>query len=141
MTAVLDTNVLVSALWSPQGSPAQVVTAAYAGSFDPVVSEDIMDEYFRVLTSRELSLPVPAVREMLAWFRQFLLPLPPPLAPHRCHDPGDQKLLDAALAAQAALLVTGNRRHFPAHVPHVAIVSPAEALHRIRLPRTMSDDR
>ena len=91
-----------------------------------------MDEYTRVLMSRELALPAAMVREMLSWFHGARLPLPPILAPHRCSDPDDQKFLDAALSGSAALLVTGNRRHFPLHVPGVAIVTPAEALGYVR---------
>ena len=129
---VLDTNVLVSALWNPDGAPARVVALLYSGSCEPVVSADILREYQRVLRHPRLGLPGDDVAVMLAWFARFTLPVPPPGSPVRCAHADDEKFVAAGLAANAAYLVTGNRRHFPEHVPDLAVVSPTEFLDAAR---------
>ena len=47
--AVLDANVLVSAILSPKGAPAKVLTAWQAEQFHLVLSEAVLDEIDRVL--------------------------------------------------------------------------------------------
>ncbi|NLF38602.1 putative toxin-antitoxin system toxin component, PIN family [bacterium] len=124
MKAVIDTNVLVSALWRPGGAPARVIEAVYAGTIEPVVSDDLLAEYRAVLTRRELRLPRDSVNEMLRFFAAFLLPLPPAVSPYPCPHAPDKRVLDAALSGGAEVLVTGNLKHFPSRVPGLSIMSP-----------------
>ena len=49
MQIVLDTNVLVSALWSANSKPAAIVTAVLARRFTACYDYRILDEYARVL--------------------------------------------------------------------------------------------
>jgi uncharacterized protein len=48
MRIVLDANVLVSAILSPRGAPAQILTAWRAEHFDLVISQAILAEISRV---------------------------------------------------------------------------------------------
>ena len=52
--AVLDPNVLISALLSPSGSPAALVTRWLTGAFELVVSEKLLAELERALTYPKL---------------------------------------------------------------------------------------
>ena len=49
MNIVLDTNVLVSALWSSDSKPGYIVNAVIAGRFTACYDYRILDEYERVL--------------------------------------------------------------------------------------------
>ena len=51
---VLDTNILVSACWKPEGLEAQVVDLAIAGKIIACVSAEILAEYRDVLSRRKL---------------------------------------------------------------------------------------
>ena len=48
MRVVLDANVLVSAILSPRGTPAQILHAWRAAQFDLVISDAILAEIGRV---------------------------------------------------------------------------------------------
>ena len=125
---VIDTNVLVSAIWNSKGIPARVVDAIYAGTLEPVLSESILREYREVLLCKKFSFPADVVNQMLHYFKLFLLPLPPEQVPYRCSDPEDSKFLAAAIAGGASYLVTGNRRHYPKKVAGIEIVTPREMI-------------
>ena len=60
MDVVLDTNVVISALISPRGAPAQIYRAWQKGRFTYVSSPPLLDELARALS-------YPRVRKYLAW--------------------------------------------------------------------------
>lgn len=63
--AVVDTNVLVSALLKPAGVPARVADALRRNLLLPVVCTEIMGEYRSVLNRRRLGLPAADVDALL----------------------------------------------------------------------------
>ena len=128
---VIDTNVLVSAIWNPRGTPAKIIEGVYAGTFEPVVSEQILQEYSTVLKYKKFRFPPSIVNQMLNYFRTFLLPLPPEDTSIKCSDPDDTKFLSAAIAGNASYIITGNRKHFPRKVPGLSINNPHETLNII----------
>ena len=65
LAAVLDTNVLVSALLEPRGLPARLLDQATAGSFELVVSDYLLDELREVL--ERLPRLEPATRRDTSW--------------------------------------------------------------------------
>ena len=112
MRAVLDPNVLISALLSPKGAPARILLAWRAGAFEMVVSEALIDETRRALDYPRLRrlVPAAAASSYVAMILESAVlgadPHPYPLMV-RSRDPDDDYLL--ALAADAgALLVTGD---------------------------------
>jgi putative PIN family toxin of toxin-antitoxin system len=125
---VLDTNIIVSALLQPFGSPAQVFMLAVSGSIQLCVSGKVYAEYEEVLTRPRLQRPqhvvsaaLRAIRDRSFWVR--------PLEPIRiCSDPDDNIFLECAQAARADYLVTGNLKHFPASLEDTRIVSPRALL-------------
>ena len=128
---VVDTNVLVSAIWNPSGPPAEIIEAIYSGTLEPIISEQILMEYATVLNYKKFSFQKILVNQMLNYFRTFLLPLPPKNISVKCSDPDDTKFLAAAIAGSASYLITGNRKHFPAKVANLKIVIPREMINII----------
>lgn len=111
MRAVLDVNILISALLSRRGTPAQLITRWLAGEFELVVSDALLGELERALGYPKLRSRIPAPeaqRFVGALRRSACVVVDPDVVPPRSADPGDDYLL--ALAAQAsAILVSGDR--------------------------------
>lgn len=108
--AVLDPNVLISALLSPSGSPAVLVGRWLAGEFELIVSERLLAELSRAfaypkLRSRITEEEATAFVDLLS--RTATSVTDPPAALRRSRDAGDDYLLALAEAA-AAVLVTGD---------------------------------
>ena len=49
MNVVLDTNILVSAAWSPGKTASDILVAALSGQFNIFYDLRIIEEYFRVM--------------------------------------------------------------------------------------------
>ena len=133
MRIVLDTNVLVSGLWSPFGPPGKIVGLVAAGALPLLLEERILVEYREVLARRRLAFDPERVESLLAQVEaigEFIVAQP---LPERLPDPDDEPFLAVAVAAHADFLVTGNLRHFPARYRHgAAVVSPREFLDALR---------
>jgi uncharacterized protein len=109
--AVLDVNVLVSALLAPTGTPARLLFAWQDGGFELVVSPGLLAELARALTYPKLRMHVEP-EEADAFVAGFsrsadLVPDPDVAPPVRSVDPGDDYLI-ALAADQDALLVSGD---------------------------------
>jgi len=111
--AVIDTNILVSALLRPAGPPGQVMAAALAGRLIPVVSDAVLAEYASVLIRPRLGLDAERVRQTLAALRNIGVCLDAaPAPPVDLPDPEDWPFIACALAAGCPV-VTGNAKDFP----------------------------
>ena|SRR5438445_3604637 len=125
---VLDTNIIVSALLQPLGSPAQVFVLAIGGSIQLCVSGNVYAEYEEVISrprfqrSEEIiSGTLHIIREKGFWVR-------PTETIRGCSDPDDDIFLQCAQAAGADYLVTGNLRHFPTSWQGTRIVTARRLL-------------
>lgn len=107
--AVLDTNVIISALLS-SGPPSQLVPAWQSGRIRPIVSASILDEYIRVLAYPKFTLSSAEIRALL---EDELLPFvemvkatsfPVP----ELRDKDDAKFVACAKTAGARWLVSGD---------------------------------
>jgi putative PIN family toxin of toxin-antitoxin system len=109
--AVLDPNVLISALLSQRGAPAQILLRWVRGEFELVVSEALLAELTRALAYPRLSARTSEAdaEEFVDCLRQSAVMAADPVdTPARSPDPGDDYLL--ALAEQEqALLVSGDQ--------------------------------
>ena len=112
MRVVLDTNVLISALFIRQSTAADVVNAWRRGAFDLLTCELQLQE-IRSVTRRQhiRALIRPAMAgelvNQLQGMAKWVDTLPPV---SRSPDPFDNFLLAMAQAGQADVLVTGDRR-------------------------------
>lgn len=114
---VLDTNIFVSALISPRGNEAAALGAAKIGRLLLCFSLDIISEYELVLCRPKLKFDRSEVQDTLAFIRRegrlTSVPIGNAISPMTSPDPSDTMFIACAIAANAAFLVTGNRRHFP----------------------------
>jgi putative PIN family toxin of toxin-antitoxin system len=131
---VLDTNVLVSGLWSPFGPPGNIVGRVAAGTLKLLLDERIFGEYREVLARGRFGFDPGLVESILLQIEaagEFVLAQP---LPERLPDPKDAPFLEVAFEARADFLVTGNLRHFPARLRlGVAVVSPRDFLEALRV--------
>jgi putative PIN family toxin of toxin-antitoxin system len=114
MRVILDTNVLLGALISPNGPPDAIYRAWRAGRFDLVTSTAQLDELRRVSRYPKLKAILPAHRigAMVNNMQRAIVLDTLPLLPDdvEASDPNDAFLLAMALAGEADYLVTGDRR-------------------------------
>ena len=111
MRAVLDPNVLISALLAPTGVPAALLRSWLDGDFELVVSEFLLAELRRALTYPKLRSYVSgdqaeAFIELLRGAGTMAQDAASPLRISR--DPGDDYLL-ALARSNAAVLVSGDQ--------------------------------
>lgn len=128
MRVVLDTNIVVSALLSPHGAPAQLLRLALRGELAALYDDRIVTEYREVLSRPKFGFDpeeIEAVVGQLERTGESVLAHPLPID---LPDPDDLPFLEVAVAGNAHVLVTGNPRHYrPSRGGHeVEIVSAAE---------------
>lgn len=132
MRAVLDPNVLISALLSPDGAPARLLRARLHGGFELVVSPDLLAELERALGYPKLRKRVSAddARAFLDWLASTADmaedPDDPPAVTSR--DPGDDYLI-ALAESQRAALVSGDE-HLLELADRIPVFTPAGFLSR-----------
>ena len=111
MRAVLDPNIIISALLSPNAPPAQTLRAWRGGRFELIVSPALLDELGRALAYPKLRKRIPeqssdAVLDLLARGATIVADSPTP--PARSTDPADNDLL-ALAEHHTAALVSGDK--------------------------------
>jgi putative PIN family toxin of toxin-antitoxin system len=120
--AVLDTNILISALLSPLGNPAKIYRMFLTGDMDLVVSEGILEEYEDVLYRPRLKIRTADADIVLSAIRQYAETVQPITSDMAIPDEEDRVFYDTAKTA-GVYLVTGNTKHFP---QELFIVTPSE---------------
>ncbi len=111
MKVVLDTNVLVSGLLFG-GVPGRILGAWSTGAIRLVISPPILEEYRRVglELSRGREPLVNTLEALLAMLTvHALMVSAPPLNERVSEDPDDEMFLAAALAANAGVIVSGDK--------------------------------
>jgi uncharacterized protein len=109
--AVLDPNILIAALLSPSGAPAQIISRWLGGEFELFVSEALLSDLERALAYPKLRRRIPAddAAEFVSLLRLAAIVAPDPKAgAHRSADPGDDYLL-ALAENERAVLVSGDQ--------------------------------
>jgi len=125
---VIDTNVIVSAVLSPTGSPAAVVSLiSETETLQVFYSSAILDEYKRVLAYERLNISEEKQDTVLNTLQKFGILIEPPVSAAPMMDETDRTFFDTANAS-GAVLITGNLRHYPA-MPF--IMTPAGFLRKL----------
>lgn len=125
MKIVLDTNVLVSALFHPLGAPARVLDLVLARQVALALDHRIFTEYQDVLHRPEFGFPGARVGEVLDFLWRAAERVQAPDLRIDVPDPADVMFIEVAVAAGADALVTGNTKHFPPRQRHeVNVLSP-----------------
>lgn len=130
--AVIDTNILLSALRSRNGASHEILSRLVKREFELIVGNTVLAEYDEILKREgpSFGIPVATVDRFLdalcagsSYFStsSFWKPALP--------DPDDEAFAQLALEAKVGYLITCNQRHFPPdRLPALRIVSPKEFL-------------
>lgn len=124
---VIDTNVLVSAGISRLGLPARILDLVAAGEIMMCISPALLSEYREVLSRPHLPLNPGRVRAFLELLPRISVQVTPTHQLSVCKaDDDDNRVLECADAANAAFLITGNTKHFPARWKNTTVLSPRQ---------------
>jgi len=129
---LLDVNVLISALISPSGPPAQILDAWREDRFLLVMSEEILAEFQRVAAEsrlrRRYGLTPLRLSRLARGLRQFAFMTQGKVKVRGvARDPQDDNLLACAVEGKADYLVTGDEDLLTLReYEGVKILSPAE---------------
>ena len=124
--AVIDTNVIVSALLSSnlESNPVKVFRAIVQERIVPLYNDEILEEYKSVLSRPKFNLNLSLIETIIkAIITDGLNIDRTPAADIEFPDPKDIVFYEVALSVEDSYLITGNIRHFPVK-PFV--VTPAE---------------
>lgn len=125
--AVIDTNVLVSALLTKNSdSPVvKVVNAIRENVVIPLFDESILAEYSEVLHRERFGFDETKIEELLSTMKTRGLNCERKPISEIIPDPDDVVFYEVAMSRENAYLVTGNLKHFP---KNGRVVSPADML-------------
>ena len=133
MKVVFDTNVVASAsFW--RGAPFFCLVAWAQGRCEAVVSPALLAEYHETIEELRLEYPgQPFVAWADALTESATLVFPVDRAPGATPDPGDEMVLECALAAEADYIVSGDKKHLLPlrQFRDIPIVSPSDFLRRL----------
>jgi putative PIN family toxin of toxin-antitoxin system len=108
MKVVFDTNVYISAFLVPGGQGEGAFRLAHLGRFDLYTSVSILTETANVLRTK-FHQPEQDIQAALKLISRTAHILRPTIRVSALRDPPDNRVLECAVAAQADLLVTGDR--------------------------------
>lgn len=136
---VLDTNILVAALWSRSGASYRIIQSALKGELPYAVSVALVLEYeavFNRAAMREASwasnMELDQVLDAVVGQARRIMPIRTKLRP-ALRDPADDMVLECAVQAGADAIVTMNVRDFtPAReLYRVDVIKPGELFLRL----------
>jgi putative PIN family toxin of toxin-antitoxin system len=136
MRILLDTNVIISALYSKKGASYYLLRACLSGKISYVVSPLIALEYEGKIMDKIadgfLSISrKDSVKILDAFFAGAEIVWEPEPYRPRLMDPSDDKILECAVSGSCTHIITFNKRHFPdslTRVCSITIMTPGELL-------------
>lgn len=126
--AVIDTNVLVSAILKWQSVPGNVLELAFTGTIIPIFNESIVKEYREVLSRPKFHLTSDIVDSVVGELVKLGICVDADKLDVELPDPKDRVFYEVVMEERKmedAYLVTGNIKHFPTKP---FIVTPREML-------------
>lgn len=121
---VIDTNILVSALWSRDGNPFRIIEMIFANELLPHLNSDVIDEYFEVLSREKLGFTHGRVEKLLDEIIKKGIFSSSNTSEAIFVDESDRKFYELA-KTNGASLITGNTKHYP---NEAFIVTPKDFL-------------
>ena len=125
---VLDTNILVSALWSKQGNPNQIVEKLFSDEIALYYTDEMIEEYEEVLCREKFGFSKDRVENLLHELKKKGVLVDSAVSAEAFADETDRKFYDAA-KTNNAILITGNIKHYPVQ-PFVQ--TPVAFLHTLK---------
>ena len=134
---VLDTNVLVSAVISPHGKPAQILNMVRTGDLKLIISSEIINEIKEVflypqIKKRNPFLQTPQqIENFLGDLLKFAEVTPGKCKVNAVSDVSDNKFLECALEGEANFIISGDKHLKELRVYQgIEIVDPDEFLQK-----------
>ena len=121
MLVVVDTNILVSALWSRDGAPAKVISLILNDALVPCYDYRIMSEYREVLERPKFGFSKSEINSLLDWFESIGQSIVAEPCDISFIDEADKKFYEVAKFCHAKL-ITGNLKHFPDNPDILSVV-------------------
>lgn len=112
MRLVIDTNIIVSALLSPDGTAFRILSDVLDGKYVVLISEEIFEEYDDVLHRKKFGFDEEIIKFLLGWFKANAVWIETKRSDIPMRDEKDRVFFDVAKCCRARLL-TGNSRHYP----------------------------
>ena len=130
--AVIDTNVIVSALLNHDGesNPSIVLSNVISGRITPLYNEDILSEYRDVLSRDKFPFKQEDIGSTINLFvkKGILIDTTVPIK-ENFPDLDDVVFYEVAMSMGGAYLVTGNAKHFPVNP---IVITPAEMVELLK---------
>lgn len=125
--AVIDTNVLVSALLTNnQLSPTKKIVGLLTSmKVTPLINDEIIAEYNDVLHRRKFPFKKEDVNNLIEFIKKIGIDIQRTQFPESMDDESDRVFFEIVLTVEESFLVTGNLKHYP---KKPQVVSPAEFL-------------
>ena len=123
--AVIDTNVIVSALISlhTDSATVMVLNSVFSEHIIPVYNEDILNEYATILRRKKFNFSEDFINETITTIKDKGIHSERVNSGETLPDAKDLVFYEVALSKEDSFLVTGNLKHFP---KKPFVVSPAE---------------
>ena len=112
MIVVIDTNILVSALWSKDGNPWAILDLLLNGKIIPCYDSRIIIEYEVVLSRSRFKFLKAEISSLINIIEAMGLSVVPVPLDVPFTDKEDKKFYEVAKYC-GAKLITGNKKHFP----------------------------
>ena len=114
--AVIDTNVLVSAMLKWQSIPRKILELTFNGIIIPVINDEIVSEYRTVLSRPKFKLSEKIVNDIVNEIKEKGIFVNEKTLEEYLPDPKDRVFYEVVMEernSRDAYLVTGNIKHFP----------------------------
>ena len=113
MKVVVDTNVIVAGLLSPNGPPATILNLVVNGKLQPLFDNRVLQEYIEVLGRDKFGFKAEWVDALIEYIRQegeFVSAEP---TSETFVDEDDKAFYEVTVSGGVRYLITGNKSHFP----------------------------
>lgn len=129
MRVVVDTNVIVSGLLNPYGTPAAILRLVLTRKLEIALDSRIILEYRDVLQRPKFHFSQHQIDALLGYICRIGLTVSAEPLRKSLPDPDDNMFLEVALASRADCIITGNKKHFPQKIcGKVKALTPVEFL-------------
>lgn len=127
--AVIDTNVLVSALLTgnPLSPTKKVLNMITSGKIIPLINDEVIAEYNEVLHRSKFPFKPQDVDNLITFICKVGTDTSRTNYPESMPDESDRVFFEITLSVEDSFLVTGNLKHYP---KKPQVITPAEFIDR-----------
>lgn len=133
MLVVLDTNILVSSLWTKEGAPAKIIKMILDRQLIPCHDFRIISEYRQVLRRPKFDFIPSDADDLIDFIRNSGVSVVAAPDGARFADESDRKFYEVAKSLNA-ILITGNIKHYPTEP---FIMTPADFIRFLEINETL----